>query len=156
MELKLCPTCKTSVFEDMDICYGCMYRFGSDPAREEAVKREIEGSDFPEDVLEGEGCGNAGWASDDSQIWPPPIERQRDAGQDTAVVSGRLAAAGAPMASTRVVVVGAWRVSLREQEVVSGGSGLEITVEPASAATCAARTAPDQDAQQGRSRTVAI
>ena len=54
MELKLCPTCKTSVFEDMDICYGCMYRFGSDPAREEAVKREIEGSDFPEDVLEGE------------------------------------------------------------------------------------------------------
>ena len=55
MELKLCPTCKTSVFEDMDVCYGCMYRFGSDPAREEAVKREIEGSDFPEDVLEDAG-----------------------------------------------------------------------------------------------------
>ena len=29
MELKRCPTCKTLVFADMDVCYECMYRFGS-------------------------------------------------------------------------------------------------------------------------------
>lgn len=29
--IKKCPICKTTLFGDMDICYGCMYRFGSDP-----------------------------------------------------------------------------------------------------------------------------
>lgn len=28
-ELKRCPVCKANVFSDMDICYNCMYRFGS-------------------------------------------------------------------------------------------------------------------------------
>lgn len=34
MELKRCPVCGALVFEDMEICYECMYRFGSDPDRE--------------------------------------------------------------------------------------------------------------------------
>lgn len=37
MELKCCPTCKALVFADMDVCYECMYRFGSDLEREAAV-----------------------------------------------------------------------------------------------------------------------
>lgn len=48
MDLKMCPTCKTLVFADMETCFGCMYRFGSDPEREEAVRCEYEASDFPE------------------------------------------------------------------------------------------------------------
>ena len=37
MELKRCPVCEALVFEDMEICYECMYRFGSDPEREAAA-----------------------------------------------------------------------------------------------------------------------
>lgn len=37
MELKRCPICGALVFADMDVCYECMYRFGSDPDREAAV-----------------------------------------------------------------------------------------------------------------------
>lgn len=29
--IKECPVCKTTLFGDMDTCYGCMYRFGSSP-----------------------------------------------------------------------------------------------------------------------------
>lgn len=25
--MKNCPVCKTAVFDDMDVCYGCMHRF---------------------------------------------------------------------------------------------------------------------------------
>lgn len=40
MNLKRCPTCRTWVFEDMDTCFACMYRFGSDLAREVAAQKE--------------------------------------------------------------------------------------------------------------------
>lgn len=29
--LKTCPVCGTTLFGDMEVCYGCMYRFGSNP-----------------------------------------------------------------------------------------------------------------------------
>lgn len=35
--LKVCPICKTHVFDDMDVCYNCMYSFGSNPALEHKV-----------------------------------------------------------------------------------------------------------------------
>ena len=25
--MKVCPVCKSTLFDDMDVCYGCMYRF---------------------------------------------------------------------------------------------------------------------------------
>ena len=25
--MKTCPVCKSHVFDDMDVCYGCMHRF---------------------------------------------------------------------------------------------------------------------------------
>ncbi len=27
--MKVCPVCKSRTFDDMDICYGCMYRFNN-------------------------------------------------------------------------------------------------------------------------------
>lgn len=35
--MKRCPVCKTAVFDDMDTCYGCMYRFGTKPEWETAL-----------------------------------------------------------------------------------------------------------------------
>lgn len=35
--MKLCPVCATTVFGDMDTCYNCMYRFGSNEELEECV-----------------------------------------------------------------------------------------------------------------------
>lgn len=32
--IKHCPVCNTTLFEDMDTCYGCMYKFGSNPELE--------------------------------------------------------------------------------------------------------------------------
>lgn len=29
-----CPVCKSLCFDDMDVCYGCMHRFGADPGAE--------------------------------------------------------------------------------------------------------------------------
>ncbi|MDO4854331.1 MAG: hypothetical protein Q4A43_02780 [Coriobacteriia bacterium] len=31
-DLKKCPVCGSSCFSDMDVCYGCLHRFGSDEA----------------------------------------------------------------------------------------------------------------------------
>ncbi|MEC4184662.1 hypothetical protein VJ918_07560 [Adlercreutzia sp. R21] len=54
MELKCCPTCKALVFADMDVCYECMYRFGSDPEREAAAAADCV-SDARFDGREGAG-----------------------------------------------------------------------------------------------------
>ncbi|MDO4290909.1 MAG: hypothetical protein Q4C41_06750 [Eggerthellaceae bacterium] len=40
--MKTCPVCRTTLFDDMDTCYGCMYRFGSNAALEEKVRRETD------------------------------------------------------------------------------------------------------------------
>lgn len=39
-EFKTCPVCKTSVFADMEVCFNCMYRFGSNE-KLESVTREL-------------------------------------------------------------------------------------------------------------------
>ncbi len=38
-DLKKCPVCGSSCFSDMDVCYGCLHRFGSDEARIEVEPR---------------------------------------------------------------------------------------------------------------------
>lgn len=35
--MKTCPVCKTQLFDDMEVCYGCMYTFGSKPELEQRV-----------------------------------------------------------------------------------------------------------------------
>lgn len=34
--MKICPVCESALFDDMETCFGCLYRFGSDPALEAA------------------------------------------------------------------------------------------------------------------------
>lgn len=38
--MKTCPVCKTSLFDDMEVCYGCMYTFGSKPELEQRVSEQ--------------------------------------------------------------------------------------------------------------------
>lgn len=40
--MKTCPVCKTSLFDDMEVCYGCMYAFGSKPELEQRACEEKE------------------------------------------------------------------------------------------------------------------
>ncbi len=43
--MKICPVCKSTLFDDMDVCYGCMHRFeGEDGLPEEARSVSLEGS----------------------------------------------------------------------------------------------------------------
>ena len=50
--MKVCPVCQTMLFEDMEVCYGCLYHFGSEPALEKArggaceKPRSAKGSDL--------------------------------------------------------------------------------------------------------------
>ncbi len=37
--MKRCPVCKATLFDDMDTCYGCMYRFGSKPEWEQEMQK---------------------------------------------------------------------------------------------------------------------
>ncbi len=46
--MKRCPVCKTSVFEDMDTCYKCMYRFGSNEQLEKSVLDAADAVPSPE------------------------------------------------------------------------------------------------------------
>ncbi len=60
--MKSCPVCKTTLFEDMDTCYGCMYRFGSSPELEEKALSSGQGDSGgesnkqPSCQLGGKGC----------------------------------------------------------------------------------------------------
>ncbi len=38
--MKRCPVCKTTLFDDMETCYGCMYQFGSNPNLEAKADAE--------------------------------------------------------------------------------------------------------------------
>ena len=49
--MKICPVCESTLFDDMDTCFGCLYRFGSDPALEAA--RSAAAVPWPVDGGEG-------------------------------------------------------------------------------------------------------
>lgn len=36
--MKRCPVCEATLFEDMDTCFGCMYRFGTRPDLEQQAE----------------------------------------------------------------------------------------------------------------------
>ena len=38
--MKTCPVCKTQLFDDMEVCYGCMYTFGSKPELEQRATEQ--------------------------------------------------------------------------------------------------------------------
>ena len=39
--MKTCPVCKATVFDDMDVCYGCLYRFSATPGAQEALQNTL-------------------------------------------------------------------------------------------------------------------
>ncbi len=39
--MKTCPVCKATVFDDMDVCYGCLYRFSASPGEQEALQNTL-------------------------------------------------------------------------------------------------------------------
>lgn len=140
MDLKICPTCKTFVFEDMDTCYGCMYRFGSDLAREELVRREIVGSDFPEStddsalvaIAESEegAAADCGGCLFDGSPWPPPAEGGKGSWAallDDSPTPSRMSESPA----VKVMLLGDWRILLDGAESIAGTPTLHITIEPA-------------------------
>ncbi len=54
--MKTCPICKTTLFEDMEVCFGCMYRFGSRPDLEAAEEASDKGAEKHGDPSEGEAA----------------------------------------------------------------------------------------------------
>lgn len=56
--MKVCPVCESTLFDDMDTCFGCLYRFGSDPALEAA--RSAKAVPWPVDGGEGECAASRG------------------------------------------------------------------------------------------------
>ena len=56
--MKICPVCESTLFDDMDTCFGCLYRFGSDPALEAA--RSAKAVPRPVDGGEGECAASRG------------------------------------------------------------------------------------------------
>lgn len=41
--MKVCPVCGSALFDDMPVCFGCLYQFGSDPELEK--RRSSAGKD---------------------------------------------------------------------------------------------------------------
>lgn len=56
--MKICPVCESTLFDDMDTCFGCLYRFGSDPALEAA--RSAAAVPWPAGGGKGEGADGGG------------------------------------------------------------------------------------------------
>lgn len=42
-DVKTCPVCRARLFADMDTCFNCMYRFGSNPALEAKAAERAHG-----------------------------------------------------------------------------------------------------------------
>ena len=104
MNLKRCPTCRTWVFEDMDICYACMYRFGSDLAREEAVQRETP-------LDESDPVASASESACVTGV--PAGNAERDGVRQTVSLAG-------------------WNVLIEAMDPASEGGRLHLMIEPAS------------------------
>ena len=41
-DVKTCPVCRARLFADMDTCFNCMYRFGSNPALEAKAAERVQ------------------------------------------------------------------------------------------------------------------
>ena len=97
--MKVCPVCKTTLFEDMEVYYGCLYRFGSEPALEKAASNLEEAAPLREGDMRR-------WAvrlevrslSDPDQVWAaeliPPYEDCASMGAEASALRG--GGAGSP------------------------------------------------------------
>lgn len=77
--MKTCPVCRTTLFEDMEVCYGCLYHFGSEPALEKTMGG-LEGASRPQggDLRRWMVRLEVRSLSDPGQVWAaeliPPYE----------------------------------------------------------------------------------
>lgn len=121
--MKVCPVCKATSFKDMDVCFGCMHRFG-----------EPDESDFER----GDGAPVPGVEA--------PALRESGSATDAAPDEGVLSESGAegtgakmasPLSSRPAAGAGSGMVaaSVSEEPVVlpvtGGGFDLVIRIRPA-------------------------
>ncbi len=71
--MKTCPICSTTLFDDMEVCYGCMYSFGSKPDLEQKVREAAD-----ETTDETIAIASAAPAESAAPAGPDPIEREED------------------------------------------------------------------------------
>lgn len=124
--MKVCPVCRARVFDDMDVCYGCLYRFGTDDgdARARPVGEVWSSSEF-----EPEPAGAAGMAD---------LTRTASAtgAADAAVAAGAMRAASSsqtPQAPQTPPKGGVW------VELPAGVSSAQVTIR-------LGRTSPEKKA----------
>lgn len=99
--MKICPVCESALFDDMDTCFGCLYRFGSDPALE--ATRSAAAVPWPVDGEEEKCAAGGGGGSGEGS--------------------------SADFAAREVSVPG-WRLRVRSEGPQPRGSSLTIEIEP--------------------------
>lgn len=148
--MKICPVCESALFDDMDTCFGCLYRFGSDPALEAA--RAAASVPWPV-ALEGERTIVV------APEWKPAPKEAALASADGAGSGGGGPAGGGvrtggtcgsgdeggegneadergegddsfAAAPAQVVSVPGWRLRVRSEGPQPQGSSLTIEIEP--------------------------
>ncbi len=112
MELKVCPTCKTLVFEDMETCYGCMYRFGSDPDWERAAQREWETAAAARKAATLQGGQKGDFAEEVAECAHSARDQQ---------MNGKV---------RKAVPLEGWNVCIEADGSLPRGTSLRITIEP--------------------------
>ena len=60
-DVKTCPVCRARLFADMDTCFNCMYRFGSNPALEAKAAQRAQAQPL---------CGATGGSSSEEGSQP--------------------------------------------------------------------------------------
>lgn len=124
--MKICPVCESALFDDMGTCFGCLYRFGSDPALEEARGAAVPwptASDEERAPLVAAGGNDLARASDGA-----------DGGAEGTLSEGGLgggSGGGRRIEGVREVDVPGWRLRVRSEGPLPRGSALVIEIEPA-------------------------
>ena len=76
--MKVCPVCKARVFDDMDTCYGCLYRFDS-PDAEEAHGGVFE----PEEPSDSSGRARDSAEAEEKKKGARPVDVRQEGKADT-------------------------------------------------------------------------
>ncbi|MEC4273144.1 hypothetical protein VJ923_08235 [Adlercreutzia sp. R25] len=142
--MKVCPVCESALFDDMETCFGCLYRFGSDPALEAARAstavlwphtREAGASCSPVCCPEtpsasgGAGGGDAGGGGRfGGADGTGGAHSAGDGGRDDGGDDG---GGGDDGRDTREMVVPGWRLRVRAEGPLGQAGALTIEIEPA-------------------------
>lgn len=62
--MKVCPVCKATSFKDMDVCFGCMHRFGEPEESDFERGGNTSGDDAPVLAVEAPVLRESGSATD--------------------------------------------------------------------------------------------